>query len=79
MENYRFGNHKFEDDPLEDLIADFKYEGQKIGAVEMLLIHDTQKDEYYRVYIHAGDDKAEKLKEYNNPADNQTIVREVTI
>lgn len=79
LNKYHFGNHEFADDPLQDLIADFKLEGKKLGAVELLMIHDKATQEYYPVYIYAGDDRELKIKEYSNGSGDQEIVDQVKI
>ena len=79
IDKYHFGNHEFADDPLDDLIEDFKYEAKQLGAKELWLIHDLEKNEYYPAYIMEGDDVNLKEREYNNLEMQQKIERKVPI
>jgi len=74
VDKYSFMGHQFEDDPLKDLKAEFKYEAEKLGAVEVLVIKDMTTGEYYPVNILPEDNRELKVKEYNNITKGQELV-----
>jgi hypothetical protein len=74
VDRYSFMGHQFEDDPIKDLKEDFKFEGQRVGAVEVLVVQDIDTGEYYPVNILPDDNRDLKYSEYNNSASGQKVV-----